>query len=125
MRTAFSCGPSLFDNVTRDMDIYKQEIFGPVLSQVRTKSYEEALKLVIDNEYGNGTAIFTADGDTARDFASRVNASAWSASTSPFRCRCLTTALAAGRTSLKHLNPAGTKIRNRLVSRITLLCMQY
>ncbi len=69
----FFCGPSLFDNVTRDMDIYKQEIFGPVLSQVRTKSYEEALNLVIDNEYGNGTAIFTADGDTARDFASRVN----------------------------------------------------
>ncbi|MBL4927970.1 CoA-acylating methylmalonate-semialdehyde dehydrogenase [Fuscibacter oryzae] len=69
----FFCGPSLFDNVTRDMDIYKQEIFGPVLSQVRAKSYEDALNLVIDNEYGNGTAIFTADGDTARDFASRVN----------------------------------------------------
>ncbi len=69
----FFCGPSLFDNVTRDMDIYKQEIFGPVLSQVRAKTYEDALNLVIDNEYGNGTAIFTADGDTARDFASRVN----------------------------------------------------
>jgi malonate-semialdehyde dehydrogenase (acetylating)/methylmalonate-semialdehyde dehydrogenase len=69
----FFCGPSLFDNVTPDMDIYKQEIFGPVLSQVRAKTYEEALNLVIDNEYGNGTAIFTADGDTARDFASRVN----------------------------------------------------
>ncbi|WP_109464087.1 CoA-acylating methylmalonate-semialdehyde dehydrogenase [Albibacillus kandeliae] len=66
-------GPSLFDNVTPDMDIYKEEIFGPVLSQVRAGSYEEALKLVMDNQYGNGTAIFTADGDTARDFAHRVN----------------------------------------------------
>ncbi|MBS0565289.1 MAG: CoA-acylating methylmalonate-semialdehyde dehydrogenase [Proteobacteria bacterium] len=69
----FFVGPTLFDNVTRDMDIYKQEIFGPVLSQVRAKSYDEALNLVIDNDYGNGTAIYTADGDTARDFASRVN----------------------------------------------------
>jgi len=69
----FFVGPSLFDNVTTDMDIYKQEIFGPVLSTVRKASYEDALQLVIDNEYGNGTAIFTADGDTARDFASRVN----------------------------------------------------
>ena len=66
-------GPTLFDNVTPDMDIYKEEIFGPVLSQVRTQSYEEALKLTMDNQYGNGTSIFTADGDTARDFASRVN----------------------------------------------------
>ena len=66
-------GATLFDNVTKDMDIYKQEIFGPVLSTVRAKNYEDALQLVIDNEYGNGTAIFTADGDTARDFASRVN----------------------------------------------------
>ena len=66
-------GPTLFDNVTPEMDIYKEEIFGPVLSQVRTDSYEEALKLVMDNEYGNGTAIFTADGEIARDFASRVN----------------------------------------------------
>ena len=71
--SGFFVGPTLFDNVTPDMEIYKQEIFGPVLSQVRTKSYEEALNLVIDNDYGNGTAIFTADGDTARDFASRVN----------------------------------------------------
>ena len=71
--SGFFVGPTLFDNVTPDMEIYKQEIFGPVLSQVRTKSYEEALNLVIDNDYGNGTAIFTADGDTARDFASWVN----------------------------------------------------
>lgn len=69
----FFVGPTLFDHVTPSMDIYKQEIFGPVLSTVRMKSYEDALNLVIDNEYGNGTAIFTADGDTARDFASRVN----------------------------------------------------
>jgi malonate-semialdehyde dehydrogenase (acetylating)/methylmalonate-semialdehyde dehydrogenase len=69
----FFCGPSLFDRVTRDMDIYKEEIFGPVLTTVRTQNYEDALGLVMDNDYGNGTAIFTADGDTARDFASRVN----------------------------------------------------
>ncbi len=69
----FFVGPTLFDHVTPQMDIYKQEIFGPVLSQVRAKTYEDALKLTMDNEYGNGTAIYTADGDTARDFASRVN----------------------------------------------------
>ncbi|PQO23765.1 methylmalonate-semialdehyde dehydrogenase (CoA acylating) [Rhodobacteraceae bacterium WD3A24] len=69
----FFVGPHLFDRVTPDMDIYKEEIFGPVLSQVRTDSYEEALSLAMDNEYGNGTAIFTRDGDTARDFAHRVN----------------------------------------------------
>jgi malonate-semialdehyde dehydrogenase (acetylating)/methylmalonate-semialdehyde dehydrogenase len=72
-QNGFFVGPSLFDNVTADMEIYKQEIFGPVLSTVRKATYEDALKLVMDNEYGNGTAIFTADGDTARDFASRVN----------------------------------------------------
>ena len=66
-------GPHLFDNVTPEMDIYKEEIFGPVLSQVRTQSYDEALDLVMKNQYGNGTSIFTADGDTARDFASKVN----------------------------------------------------
>lgn len=66
-------GPSLFDNVTPDMDIYKEEIFGPVLSTVRAESYEEALNLVMTNQYGNGTSIFTADGDTARDFAAKVN----------------------------------------------------
>lgn len=66
-------GPTFFDKVTKDMDIYKEEIFGPVLSQVRTDSYEEALDLVMTNDYGNGTSIFTADGDTARDFANKVN----------------------------------------------------
>ncbi len=69
----FFVGPTLFDNVTPDMDIYKEEIFGPVLSQVRAASYEEALKITMDSPYGNGTAIYTADGDTARDFAHRVN----------------------------------------------------
>ena len=69
----FFVGPHLFDNVTPDMEIYKTEIFGPVLSTVRAGSYEEALKLAMDHEYGNGTAIFTRDGDTARDFAHRVN----------------------------------------------------
>jgi malonate-semialdehyde dehydrogenase (acetylating)/methylmalonate-semialdehyde dehydrogenase len=71
--SGFFVGPTLFDHVTRDMEIYRQEIFGPVLSQVRASSYEDALRLTMDNEYGNGTAIFTSDGDTARDFASRVN----------------------------------------------------
>ena len=69
----FFVGPHLFDHVTPDMEIYKTEIFGPVLSTVRAGSYEEALKLAMDHEYGNGTAIFTRDGDTARDFAHRVN----------------------------------------------------
>ncbi|MFT4098591.1 MAG: CoA-acylating methylmalonate-semialdehyde dehydrogenase [Rhodoblastus sp.] len=64
-------GGCLFDNVTKDMRIYKEEIFGPVLSVVRAGGYEEALKLVNDHEYGNGVAIFTRDGDAARDFASR------------------------------------------------------
>ncbi len=69
----FFLGPHLFDRVTPDMEIYQKEIFGPVLSTVRAGSYEEALKLTMDNPYGNGTAIYTADGDTARDFAHRVN----------------------------------------------------
>ncbi len=69
----FFVGPHLFDRVTTDMDIYKTEIFGPVLSQVRAETYEEALGYAMDHEYGNGTAIFTRDGDTARDFASRIN----------------------------------------------------
>lgn len=69
----FFVGPHLFDRVTPDMDIYKTEIFGPVLSTVRAASYEEAIKLALDHEYGNGTAIYTRDGDTARDFANRIN----------------------------------------------------
>ncbi|MEM9798565.1 MAG: CoA-acylating methylmalonate-semialdehyde dehydrogenase [Pseudomonadota bacterium] len=69
----FFVGAHLFDRVTKDMEIYQKEIFGPVLSTVRAQTYEEALGLAMDHEYGNGTAIFTRDGDTARDFAKRVN----------------------------------------------------
>lgn len=69
----FFVGPSYFDNATEDMDIYQEEIFGPVLTTVRKDNYEDALQLIMKNQYGNGTAIYTADGDVARDFASRVN----------------------------------------------------
>ena len=65
-------GGTLFDRVTKDMTIYKEEIFGPVLSVVRAKGYEEALALINEHEYGNGTAIFTRDGDAARAFADRI-----------------------------------------------------
>jgi malonate-semialdehyde dehydrogenase (acetylating) / methylmalonate-semialdehyde dehydrogenase len=65
-------GGCLFDEVTPSMRIYQEEIFGPVLSVVRAKDYEEALRLPSEHEYGNGVAIFTRDGDTARDFTSRV-----------------------------------------------------
>jgi malonate-semialdehyde dehydrogenase (acetylating)/methylmalonate-semialdehyde dehydrogenase len=68
----FWLGPTLFDNVTPDMSIYTDEIFGPVLSVVRVKSYDEALKLVNDHRYGNGTAIFTNDGGAARRFQEEV-----------------------------------------------------
>jgi malonate-semialdehyde dehydrogenase (acetylating)/methylmalonate-semialdehyde dehydrogenase len=68
----FYLGGCLFDHVTKDMRIYKEEIFGPVLSVARAKTYEEALALCNDHEYGNGVAIFTRDGDAARDFAARV-----------------------------------------------------
>ncbi|GIX14442.1 MAG: methylmalonate-semialdehyde dehydrogenase (acylating) [Paracoccaceae bacterium] len=69
----FFVGPTLFDHVRPDMTIYREEIFGPVLSTVRARNYEEALALAMDHEYGNGVAIFTRDGDAARDFANRVN----------------------------------------------------
>jgi malonate-semialdehyde dehydrogenase (acetylating)/methylmalonate-semialdehyde dehydrogenase len=68
----FYMGGCLFDNVTRDMRIYKEEIFGPVLSVVRAKNFDEAVALPSEHEYGNGVAIFTRDGDAAREFASRV-----------------------------------------------------
>src|ERR1700676_4678211 len=67
-------GGCLFDHVKPEMRIYREEIFGPVLSMVRAKDYEEAVRLPSEHEYGNGVAIFTRDGDTARDFTSRVNA---------------------------------------------------
>ena len=68
----FYMGGCLFDDVTPDMRIYKEEIFGPVLSVVRANDYEQALALCTDHEYGNGVAIFTRDGDAARDFTARV-----------------------------------------------------
>jgi len=68
----FFMGGCLFDKVTPAMRIYKEEIFGPVLSVVRAADFDTALKLINDHEFGNGTAIFTRDGDTARTFASKV-----------------------------------------------------
>ena len=67
-------GGTLFDHVTPDMVIYKEEIFGPVLGIVRAKSFEEAMKLINEHPYGNGTAIFTSDGGAAREFAYHVQA---------------------------------------------------
>ncbi len=64
----FFVGPTLFDNVTKNMKIYQEEIFGPVLSVVRCANYEEALKLVNDHKYGNGTTIYTSDGEVSRHF---------------------------------------------------------
>jgi len=68
----FYMGGCLFDEVTPDMRIYQEEIFGPVLSVVRAKDYAEGLRLANDHQYGNGVAIFTRDGDAARDFAAKV-----------------------------------------------------
>ena len=65
-------GGTLFDNVTTDMKIYKEEIFGPVLSVVRVEDYGTAAKMINDHEFGNGTAIFTRDGDAAREFAHQI-----------------------------------------------------
>ena len=68
----FFLGGCLFDDVKPEMRIYKEEIFGPVLSVVRTPDFDTATKLVNDHEYGNGVAIFTRDGDAAREFANRI-----------------------------------------------------
>jgi malonate-semialdehyde dehydrogenase (acetylating)/methylmalonate-semialdehyde dehydrogenase len=65
-------GGSLFDNVKPDMRIYKEEIFGPVLSVVRADTYDHAVKLINGHEFANGTAIFTRDGDAARSFADKI-----------------------------------------------------
>jgi len=65
-------GATIFDQVTPDMSIYTDEIFGPVLCVVRVETYEEAVKIINEHEYGNGTAIFTRDGDAARNFAHRI-----------------------------------------------------
>ena len=68
----FYIGGCLFDNVTKDMRIYKEEIFGPVLSVVRVDDFNEATKLVNDHDFGNGTSIYTRDGDVGRSFASKI-----------------------------------------------------
>ena len=68
----FFIGGSLFDQVTADMKIYREEIFGPVLSVVRTDSFDAAAQIINQNAFGNGAAIFTRDGDAAREFAHRI-----------------------------------------------------
>ncbi len=65
-------GGCLFDHVSKNMRIYKEEIFGPVLSVVRAKNFDEALSLVNDHEFGNGVSIFTRDGDSGRTFSSKA-----------------------------------------------------
>ena len=62
----------MFDHVKKDMRIYKEEIFGPVLSVVRAKDFDEAVQLVNDHEFGNGTSIYTRDGDSGRTFANKI-----------------------------------------------------
>jgi malonate-semialdehyde dehydrogenase (acetylating)/methylmalonate-semialdehyde dehydrogenase len=68
----FFVGGTLFDHVKPDMKIYREEIFGPVLSVVRAQSYQDAVDLIHGHEYANGTAIFTRDGDAAREFADKI-----------------------------------------------------
>ena len=68
----FFIGGCLFDHVEKNMKIYKEEIFGPVLSVVRVKDFKSALNLVNDHEFGNGTSIYTRDGDVGRTFASKL-----------------------------------------------------
>ena len=65
-------GPTLFDKVTKDMTIYKEEIFGPVVSVIRAKNYDEALNLVNEHAYGNGTSIYTSDGEISRHFTTHT-----------------------------------------------------
>ena len=70
----FFLGPTLFDHVRPDMRIYREEIFGPVLSVVRVRDFGEAVELVNAHEYGNGVACYTADGEIAREFTRRIQA---------------------------------------------------
>lgn len=72
--SGYFIGPTLFDNVTPNMSIYQSEIFGPVLCVMRVSTYEQALQLINQHQYGNGTAIFTRDGETARQFSENVQA---------------------------------------------------
>jgi malonate-semialdehyde dehydrogenase (acetylating)/methylmalonate-semialdehyde dehydrogenase len=69
----FYLGPTLFDAVTPSMEIYREEIFGPVLGIVRCATFDEALRLINEHQYGNGTAIFTSDGGAARRFEMEVD----------------------------------------------------
>lgn len=68
----FFVGPTLIDNVTKDMDSYKAEIFGPVLQVMRVQTMSEAVQLINDHEYGNGTCIYTRDGEAARHFIDNI-----------------------------------------------------
>ena len=68
----FFIGGCLFDNVTKNMRIYNEEIFGPVLSVVRVKDFNDAIKLINDHEFGNGTSVYTRDGDVGRTFANKI-----------------------------------------------------
>ena len=70
----FYVGATLLDNVTTDMEVYRDEIFGPVLSVVRVQSFDDALDVIAKNQYGNGVAVFTRDGGTARQFQKNVQA---------------------------------------------------
>ncbi|WP_418642592.1 CoA-acylating methylmalonate-semialdehyde dehydrogenase [Vibrio chaetopteri] len=72
--TGYFVGPTLIDNVTPEMTVYQEEIFGPVLAVVRVSDYDTALELINQHEFGNGTAIFTRDGETARQFSEDVQA---------------------------------------------------
>ena len=65
-------GPTLFDHATRDMRVYQEEIFGPVLTMTRVGTFDDAIDLINDHEYGNGTSIYTRDGDAAREFANGI-----------------------------------------------------
>ncbi|MDP6993826.1 MAG: CoA-acylating methylmalonate-semialdehyde dehydrogenase [Woeseiaceae bacterium] len=65
-------GPTLFDHAREDMRVYKEEIFGPVLTMVRVDTFDDAIRLINEHEYGNGTSIFTRDGDAAREFANHI-----------------------------------------------------
>ena len=72
LETGYFIKPTIFADVNNQMTVARTEIFGPVLSTVRTENYEEAIKLVNENPYGNGVAIFTRDGDAARDCVNRI-----------------------------------------------------
>ena len=105
-------GGCLFDDVKPDMRIYKEEIFGPVLSVVRAKDYEEAVRLPSEHEYGNGVAIFTRDGDTARDFANRVAGRHGRRQLRDSRCRSPITPSAAGSAPASAISTSTGRIRS-------------